>query len=266
MTPAPNPEIQATKGSTMWWSTNNPGTRGLRRVLLTTVLVVWTTGLQGLAAQPERGDDLRDRLVLKNGRELRGRLETPFADEELILRQGGKRIRIPVGKVAERRTVREQVAEFVRLRTLAGEDLRKQWPLVDWAASRELGALARLQAMWVALHEPAHTEAHEFLGHRQRSDEAWLWPDPPSSRSGRVRYVDLDTLEQNHQGHGQALRLRSEHFEILSDGRLLSTVATLFDLEVLYASLFDDYGAELLLVEALQPMELQVWTDETEFP
>ena len=45
-------------------------------------------------------DDLRDRIVRIDGGELRGRIVEPFAADELLLMQGGKRVRVPHSAVA----------------------------------------------------------------------------------------------------------------------------------------------------------------------
>lgn len=204
-------------------------------------------------------DDLRDQVELKNGRTLKGRVRTPFATDELLVLQGGKRKRVPVKLVQSMRTVRRSVAELVRLRLAAGEDARRHWPLVQWAEDRQLPTLARLQAEWVLTLDPDHEAAHLLLDHRLHPKRGWLWPD-----DGRFR--TLTELEEAHADFGQGLVRSSEHFVLTSDAGLRATVATLFDLESLYATLFERFGEPLQLVESMRPIEMQAHRDVESFP
>src|SRR5262245_42553363 len=126
-----------------------------------------------LAAVAPGQDDMRDVVHLKNGKEVRGRIAQPFAPGELLLVQGGKRVRVPRADIGTIEPVADTIREFLDRRHRLAGNPRAQWILVEWATARSLVNFARLQAMQLAL-ESDDERAHAHLGHRQRNKQ-WLW-------------------------------------------------------------------------------------------
>lgn len=188
-------------------------------------------------------DDLRDRVTLQNGKTVTGRVLVPAAPEELLVMQGGRRVRVPREDVAELDLVGDAVREFCRRRIAHKASARAQWFLVEWAESRELPGLARAQAMLLALDDDDHTEAHEFLGHRE-SAKGWLWPF-------ERRWLTRVELEDAAAKKG--FEIAGERFVVRCDGRIREGVAALLDLERLGVEFYHRFGEPLQLAECLEP-------------
>jgi hypothetical protein len=209
-----------------------------------------------LAATVSAQDDLRDTLTRLDGKTLAGRLLTPHAADELVLAQGGKRIRLARAEVAQQDLVADRVREFFARRLQLKDSPKAQWFLVGWAQARGLPGLARAQAMLVALDDDTHTEAHEFLGHR-RGAKGWLW-----EHDGRTT-----TREQLEESLAKKpIDLVGERFLLRCDGGLRTNVAALLDLEHLAVVFHDRFGAPLQLGESLQPMLVVCSRNTDEFP
>ncbi|HLQ39311.1 MAG TPA: hypothetical protein VK348_15990, partial [Planctomycetota bacterium] len=119
-------------------------------------------------------EDLRDVVTLKDGKELRGRVVDPFASTEIVLMQGGKRVRALKRDIAGTDLVTARVREFLQRRELQQDNPKLQWFLVEWARAHELPGIARLQALQLVLADDGDDRAHEYLGHK-RSGKNWLW-------------------------------------------------------------------------------------------
>lgn len=205
----------------------------------------------GLAGQ----DDLRDRVTRKDGRVLTGRIAEPFAADELVLLQGGKRVRIARADVAELDLVGDRVREFFQRRFRHRNSPRALRYLVDWAVSAGLPGLARLQAMALALQndDPA---LHAFLGNKPGTD-GWLW-----RHDGRSL-----TKEQLEEALAKSpLRLVGERFALRCDAGLGTGVDALLDLEHMGVVWFDRFGKDLGLGEVLDPVEVVTFRNSDEFP
>lgn len=200
-------------------------------------------------------DDLRDRVVKKDGRVVEGRVVEPFATEELLVLQGGRRVRVPRADVAELQLVADRVREFCERRRKQKDSPRAQWYLVDWARSQGLNELARLQAMALVLADDTHAAAHEFLGHEQ-TGKGWMWEH-------RGKRVTRDQLEAQLQK--QPLDLRGERFVLRCDADLRTNVDALLDLEQLGAAWFEQFGKELLLREVLDPIRVVTYRNVDAF-
>ncbi len=201
-------------------------------------------------------DDLRD-VVRTADQEIRGRVLTPFADptqgdgDEVLIVQGGKRVRVQRGKVTAMDLVDDRTAEFVARRRRLPDSPAMAWILVEWARSRELPELARLQAFDLVLRHDDHDRAHEFLGHRRHS-KGWLW-----ELDGRW----LTREQFLAQWGGRRHELRSEHWRLQADAGFPQAVGALLDLEALYADWFSRFGEALRLQPALAPMAIEVSRD-----
>lgn len=210
--------------------------------------------LLALAGVVPAQDDLRDVVQLKSGKEIRGRLKQPFAADELLIVQGGKRVRVPRVQVQETQLVSTAIRDFLQRRERMRDNPRAQWILVEWAQSKELVALARLQAMQMAWQSDDE-RAHEFLGHRRRNDE-WQWPHDG-------RWYGRDHLLA--QVVKSPITLEGERFRLRCDGDLGPNIAALFDLERLAVWWYDTFGAALGLEEVLEPVNVVAHRDATGF-
>jgi hypothetical protein len=201
-------------------------------------------------------DDLRDRVVRTDGRELRGRVAAPWAADELVLLQGGRRERIARGDVGSADLVGDRLRSFLERRRQHQGSRKAQQFLIDHALSLDLPGIARLQALWLVLRDDGDAKAHEFLGHL-RSAKGWLWP------------LDGRRLSREQFEAAMAQRpllLRGERFALRSDGHLQASVDALFDLEQLGVAWCDQFGAELGLREVLAPIEVAVSRSADAFP
>lgn len=217
-------------------------------------LVLATAAVLAAAADVRAQADLRDVLTLKSGKQLTGRVATPFADE-IVLLQGGKRVRIARADVAEQDLVSNRVREFLQQKKKLGDRPRAQSMLIEWADSHGLPGLAQLQALQICL-ERDEAFAHERLGHRQR-DGHWSWPH-------EGKWHALPAFENALAA--DPLVLPGERFRVRIDGNLRAGVEAALELELLAVIWFDRFGATLRLEEVLQPIEVRVTTRIDDFP
>lgn len=201
-------------------------------------------------------DDLRDRITRTDGREVRGRIVDPFAEDQITVLQGGKRVRIPRAEIQATATVADAVRAFCDRRARMKDSLRAQEYLIDEAVKAELPGLARLQAMWVALHDDTNEKAHTFLGH-QKTQKGWLW----LHEGKRMSREQLDVALQK-----QPLELVGERFTLRCDAGLQTNVAALLDLEQLGVAWYERFGKDLQLQETLQPVHVVAHRNVDEFP
>lgn len=210
-----------------------------------------------LGAAMAAQQDQRDTVVRTNGSVVRGRVATPFATDELVVLQGNRRIRVPVAEVASTELVNDQLRELLRRRLALRANANAQWQLVEWAQAIGLPAMARLQAMVLAVGpDGGDARAHAWLGNRSERG-AWLWRH-------EERWLTFDELVAG--AARTPLELRSEHFVLRLDGGIRESVLALFDLETLYLWWFDRYGRELGLQEALDPVVIRTYSKPSAFP
>lgn len=214
------------------------------------------TCLLMVAAATLGQDDLRDRITLSNGRTITGRLATPHAAEELLVMQGGKRVRVEVAKVKSKQLVADLMIEFFKRRDQHGASRRARKYLVDWANTNGLANMARLQALELVLEDDTDADMHRFLGHRLRS-KRWSWP-----HAGK--YLTLQKLKDSLAK--TPMRLAGERFALRCDAGLLTNLHALLDLERLGVTWFEQFGKDLNLNEVLKPIEIQTYRNEIEFP
>ncbi|MEM7205259.1 MAG: hypothetical protein AAF628_33700 [Planctomycetota bacterium] len=208
----------------------------------------------GLAAQ----SDLRDEVVLKNGKTLRGRVIERFGDDEVLVLQGSRRVRVKHKQVESITTVNDHMREFFAHRQKARGNVDREWLLVEWATSRDLTALANLQAMHVALLDPGHEKAHRHLGHRPIGAD-WLW------RRGD-RLMPFDAYEHKTSEFGSPKLIEGEHFRLRTNASLRRAVDTLFDLERFYVFWFEEFGEALGAREVTEWMDFHLHRDRDDFP
>jgi hypothetical protein len=226
------------------------------------LFLIYLVCLLGSTKQASAQDDLRDRITLTNGKVIEGRVVTPHKlvaphkDDQLLLVQGGKRVRIDLAQIAKTRLVKDQMVEFFQRRQLHGKSKRALHYLVDWAEAQGLANMARLQAMELVLLDNDDQAMHEFLGHKQRG-KVWLWPNGNKMQT----FAKL-----NESMTQRPLRLAGERFALRCDAGLLVNVRALFDLERLGVTWFEQFGRDLELNEVLKPIEIQTYRNATDFP
>ena len=192
------------------------------------------------APAPTGGEkDLRDRVVLEDGRELRGRVLQRYG-EAVVLYEGTRRTEIPRDEVAELHTVRDAVDRFLAGHS-PGLTVDEEWARVQLATDLQLPEMATLQAWRVLALEPQHPGANELLGHPQiKGEYRWL--------HGRRRRKDKLTPEdfaERISDWKQRLVLESEHYRVETDTSLDRAISVLFDLELAYLYWMEDFGEEL---------------------
>ncbi|MFK7741285.1 MAG: hypothetical protein AB8H80_13275 [Planctomycetota bacterium] len=225
--------------------------------------IVWLLTLAAATAEATlriapAQDDLRDTVTMTNGRILRGRVATPYAGGEVVVMQGGKRVRAPRAKVANVELVADRVEEFFVRRQRHKNSPRALRYLVDWAASKDLQELARLQALELVLLDDTDDEMHEAAGHRRRGKNGeWRW------LYGK-KWIKQDQLVKAMLE--KPLRLPGERFALTCDAGLLTNVRALLDLERLGVAFFKEFGRDLQLKEVLKRIEIRTFRNIDEFP
>lgn len=209
-----------------------------------------------LAAALPAQDDLRDRVTRSDGKVVTGRVQNPFAPDEVVLLQGGRRVRLARPDITAMDLVGDRVREFCERRVRLRNSDKAQQYLVDWAAAQQLPGLARAQAMWLALQDDGNTAAHEFLGH-ERGPKGWLWP-----HDGRKwTRAQLDEALAR-----EPMTIRGERFVLRCSGDLPANVAALLDLEHLGVVWQARFGEALQLREVLAPIDLVVHRSGDDLP
>jgi len=203
-------------------------------------------------------DDLRDLVEPIRGTPVRGRVLNPYSEDEIVILQGDKRIRVKRSDTRSITTVNDHLREFFERYEKVSGDADRLWGLSAWASEMGLGAMARLVALQVVLRDPEHEAAHEALGHRP-SSRGWLW------RRGE-RFMPKEQFDQYVSDWGHALELDSEHWTLRTNADLRRGVEILFDLERLYFFVHDAFGRRLDLHEAVEPMPMFVWKEAENFP
>ena len=194
--------------------------------------------------------------MLKNGRVVEGRVATPFGRDKMLVMQGGKRVRVDVAEIAEKKLVADRLGEFFARRHQHKGSRRALRYLVDWAETAGLPGMARLQAMELVLEDNTDAVMHRFLGHRLRNKK-WQWP------SGS-KWLTLDKLRERMLERPR--RLVGERFALRCDAGLLANVRALLDLERLGVEWFARFGDSLQLKEVLEIIEIQTFRNGLEFP
>lgn len=215
--------------------------------------------LMALATLLPAQADMRDVVRLTNGQEIQGRVYERHEQDQVLILQGNKRVRVPQARVAEMVTVRDHMRDFFERRDRLPDNPRYRWILVEWALSRGLTSLAHLQAIDVVLHDGDHEQARALLGHRKFGNQ-WRWPR-------KDQWFTLEALEESTANWGRALELEGETFLVRTTAGMRRAVDTVFDLERLYVWWMDSFGGILMLREVVsQKLPVHIWSDHSSFP
>ncbi len=208
----------------------------------------------GPCAQVDPDDDLRDRIILKNGKEIACRIVDARGPEEVLYVAGSRSVRDQdFAKVARLDLHRDRLAAWLEARKkVARDDLAAQWALVAAAEAQRLDGLARLQAWHVLIlagdQGKDHDEAHAFLGHTSQRGK-WL------ARADGGRAVEVATLLGAQKSPRDVF---ADDWVVTSEAPLRQIVALLFDLETAYVTFADELGDALHMREVTTPLRVFV--------
>jgi hypothetical protein len=217
--------------------------------------LVMAAAAQGREQGRDRDD--RDVVVDTEGKEIRGRVLRAYDPDEVTILQGGKRVRIPRKKIQSVTTVNDHLREFFELRKGARDNRERETILIEWARSRGLEHMAKLQAIHVLADDDANETAHLALGHEKRGRE-WAWPVGS-------QWMNRRDYEQHIAKWGHPLVLDGEHFIVRTNAGLRIGVDAAMDLERLVVWWFDTFGKELRPREPIVAMNFHVYAPD-DFP
>jgi hypothetical protein len=199
-----------------------------------------------------------DLVVLKSGKELRGRIV--FEDvAKVVLRQDARDTSL------EREEIERVESRVSNLGALLDNDAK--WQPLDMGELELLAAQAKETNLpgeaevysWRRLLLRRDLEhAHLALGHKKRG-KSWAMP-----LDGR--WVDWDKRVELAKDWGSAWELRSLHYELRSNLPLQASLDALLDLERLYRAFFGIFGAELVLYDVCKPMHVHLHADAASYP
>jgi len=207
---------------------------------LTALLLLLPLAAAPAASAAGSEDDLRDTVTLAKGGVLRGRVLERYGDEEIVLYVGTNQKKIAKKDVAEIRTVRDALDDFL-LGHSPNQTIEEEWARVQLAKDLQLPEMADVQAWRVLVMDPQHKGANEHLGHPlHRGEYRWL--------HGKRRKKDKLTPEDFNERIREwktRFRLESEHYIVETDTSIDQAIATLFDLELVYLYWMDTFGEEI---------------------
>ncbi len=204
------------------------------------------------------GGDERDRVVLKSGKELRGRIL--LVDEErVVLRRSGRDQELARDEVERTESVRDALALLLAEARPARLARLDELELLA-AQAEECGLSGEATSLrWRMLRlEPTSVAAHTALGHRKRGGRHVVPLDG--------RQVDFDERVALARDWGSAWTFSSLHYELRSNLPLEVTLDLALELERLYAAFFALLGAELGLREVCTPMRFHVHAERASYP
>lgn len=221
-------------------------------------LLLFAAALAPAAGAAAGDEDLRDVVLLRDGKEVRGRILQRYDEQELVLVQDGRTVEIPrqdVSLIAH--DTRASLRTFLDERR-TGLTLDQEWALVARADQLGLPRLGDLQAWHVLTLDPRHTGANERLGHRLRGG-VWQW-----RLDGR--WLEPEEFEERMTDWGKRLVLHGENWRLETNTTIRIAVDTLFDLERAWTHWMDTLGAELkateVVVEPAYGMKVLVFKDQ----
>jgi len=199
-----------------------------------------------------------DVVVLKDGKRLEGRVlyEGPGY---VVLRVGTKDRELPLGTIAELRSLARTQRELVRRwQALGQQDVAGRMALAAEARGLGLPGEAEVLAWSVLGVEPAHEPAHRFLGHELRN-QVWLVRDGS-------RLVPCEDFVARTRDFTDAWRFTTLHFALRTNLERREAELALLELELLYQTFFDWFQQELRLYEVVEPMRAELHAQQKNYP
>jgi hypothetical protein len=214
--------------------------------------------LAGLVSIVALGGGESDLVVLKTGKELRGRVV--FEDEaRLVLRRDARDTEI------EQRSIERVESRLRKLGDLldneARAELHERSELELLAAqAQEMGLTGEAQVFWWRRLLLDHDDepANRALGHVKRGQG---WGIPVGGRT-----VDWDKRFELAKDWGSAWELSSMHYTLRSNLPLQRNLEILLDVERLYRAFYELFGDELALYDVCRPMAVHLHADSASYP
>jgi hypothetical protein len=214
--------------------------------------------LAGLTVLLALGSDEGDRVVLKNGKELRGRVVLED-DKRVVLRQDHR------DTALERTDVEHVESRERNLWTLLDNDAswrpfdpEKLLTLLAQAQEMGLHGEAQVYAWREILGGTANTADHELLGHRKRG-QGWVLPVGS-------RWVDWEKRNELAKDWGTAWTFSTLHYEVRSNLPLATLLDAVLDIERVYRAFYVTFGAELGVYDVCHPMKVDLHADAASYP
>ncbi len=198
------------------------------------LLFCWSPAL--CAGPQTSGDLFRDKVTLKDGKQIEGRLLERYHPEHVVLYRKTNQEEIPHADIESIRTLRDDLQSFMGGHR-EGLTIEEEWRRVQEAVGLNLNNMARVQAWKVLTLDPQHGPANEFLGHSPiRGKYNWLL--------GKKKYSPEDFAERIGDWRDRFV-LDSEHYTLETDTSVLKAVQVLYDLEAVYLHWMQEFGKEL---------------------
>jgi hypothetical protein len=204
-------------------------------------LIVTFCWLPAAQSKPQTAGDLfRDKVTLKNGKQIEGRVLQRYHPDHVVLYRKTNQEEIPHKEIKEIRTLRDDLETFMAGHQ-EGLTLAQEWRRVQEAIGLNLKQMARVQAWKVLTIDPQHGPANEFLGHKAvRGKYGW--------QLGRKKYTPEDFKERISDWRNRFV-LQSEHYTLETDTSVVRAVQVLYDLEAVYLQWMQRFGKDLQLGE-----------------
>lgn len=202
-------------------------------------------------------EDDRDRLVLQDGKELRGRALVDAKDRVLFAERGKERW-IPVSQIRSLDSVSRRMKKFLdESAALDDEDAAGRLALAERMLLEYCRPGARLEAWRVLAADPRNDRAHEILGHKKRGGE-WLLP------LGQ-EWITLADARRIRSDWGKAWELESEHYAFRTNREIFEAAKLAQDLERFYLQVIR-LLAPAEAHEILAPFSVYAFREAKDFP
>jgi hypothetical protein len=202
--------------------------------------------------------EARDTVVLTNGKELRCRV-LRMNEAEVVVRTGSTDRTLKRQDVRSVDSIAEKHKQLMAIwRNTSPADVRALLELALVARNAGLMHEERLLYWYAALQQPDNESIHQFLGNRKIAGKFLVEIDK--------KWVPFDKADALGADFDDAWALRSEHFAIRCAGGLRMGLDTLMDLEGLYDSFLDLFGADLGLYELIEPIDVRLYRNRAQMP
>lgn len=203
----------------------------------------------------EEGPDL---VVLKDGREIRGRVLIE-KDAEGWIRSDGRNHSVSSARVARVESIPRKMNTYLsRVLQIPSEGKAERLQLIRDLIALGLVREAKLEAWLVLERDPQDEEAHQVLGHR-RAAKGWKIPIGE-------QWLSFEEAQGSVQRRrGRAWELETEHFSLRTNFGVFDAARLARDLELFYreAYLLLNPGADLW--ECLTRITVNVPRDARDF-
>lgn len=202
-------------------------------------------------------EDDRDRLLLADGKEIRGRALVEAKDRVLFLEKGKERW-IPAAQIRSLDSVSRRMKKFLEeSAALSDEDALGRLALAERMLLEYCRPGAMLEAWRVLAIEPHNDRANEILGHKKRGG---VWQLPIGQE-----WVPLADAQRARADWGKAWEFSSEHFAFRTNRNVFAAAKLAQDMERLYLEALRML-APAEAREILTPFSVYVYREDKDFP